>query len=259
MSATAANLIERVLPPSTALRQWVLTFPFSWRPRLAQDGELLGRLTQIFVDTVQAFYVRRAAQEGAIGAKTGAVTAVQRTSSDLRLNPHLHTIALDGAWHEQGSDLLFAGLGHLRTSEVGDVLERAVRRIERHLRRYGLLGTRGDDLDLSGEGDPESNLASSAVSGQSPPAGPQSPKGRLRAGRVAFGSSCTRSPTTSRSARRLMGSLCTRPARSLPSGDPRGRARRRGSRGAAALRPAWPEDFLQRVKGIWGASLPRAA
>ncbi len=26
MSATAANLIERVLPPSTALRQWVLTF-----------------------------------------------------------------------------------------------------------------------------------------------------------------------------------------------------------------------------------------
>ena len=46
---------------------------------------------------------------------------------------------------------------------VGDVLEHAVRRIERHLDRCGLLGTREDDLDLSGEGDPESNLASSAV------------------------------------------------------------------------------------------------
>jgi hypothetical protein len=56
---------------------------------------------------------------------------------------------------------------------VGDVLEHAVRRIERHLHRCGFLGTRDDDLDLSGEGDPESNLASSAVSGQSPPAGPQ--------------------------------------------------------------------------------------
>ena len=78
MSSTAANLIERVLPPSTPLRQWVLTFPFPWRPRLAQDGELLARLTQIFVDTVQAFYVRRAALAGARGAKTGAVTAVQR-------------------------------------------------------------------------------------------------------------------------------------------------------------------------------------
>ena len=86
MSATAANLIERVLPPSTPLRQWVLTFPFSWRPRLAQDGELLGRLTQIFVETVQGFYVRRAALAGAQGAKTGAVTAVQRASSDMRLN-----------------------------------------------------------------------------------------------------------------------------------------------------------------------------
>ena len=106
-------------------------------------GELLGRLTQIFVDTVQAFYVRRAAQEGALGAKTGAVTAVQRTSSDLRLNPHLHTIALDGAWHEQGSDLLFAGLGHLRTSEVGDVLEHAVRRIERPLKRPRCSGPAG--------------------------------------------------------------------------------------------------------------------
>lgn len=185
MCATAANLIERVLPPSTALRQWVLTFPFSWRPRLAQDGELLGRLTQIFVDTVQAFYVRRAAREGAPGAKTGAITSVQRTSSDMRLNPHLHTIALDGAWHEQGSELAFVGLGHLKTSEVGDVLERAVRRIERHLSRCGLLGSKDDDLDLSGEGDPESNLASSAVSGQSPPAGPQWSSGlrplRLRA------------------------------------------------------------------------------
>ena len=63
MCATAANLIERVLPES-GLRQWVLTFPFSWRRRLAQDGALLGRLTRIFVETVHRFYAARAAQEG---------------------------------------------------------------------------------------------------------------------------------------------------------------------------------------------------
>ena len=108
MSATAANLIERVLPPQSGLRQWVLTFPFPWRRRLAQDGALLGRLTRIFVETVQAFYAERAAREGALGAKTGAVTVVQRTSSDLRLNPHLHLVALDGAWHEQGGELVLA-------------------------------------------------------------------------------------------------------------------------------------------------------
>jgi hypothetical protein len=59
MSATAANLIERVLPPQSGLRQWVLTFPFPWRRRLAQDGALLGKLTRIFVETVHAFYAAR--------------------------------------------------------------------------------------------------------------------------------------------------------------------------------------------------------
>ena len=87
MCSTAANLIEHVLP-RVALRQWVLTFPFRWRRRLAQDGELLGALSRLFVSTVQGFY----------GGKTGAMTVVQRTSSDLRLNPHLHVVFLDGSY-----------------------------------------------------------------------------------------------------------------------------------------------------------------
>ena len=69
---------------------------------------------------------RAGGREGAIGAKTGAVTVVQRTSSDLRLNPQLHAVFLDGAWHEQGGDLAWLGLGHLQSSGVGDVLEDAV-------------------------------------------------------------------------------------------------------------------------------------
>ena len=73
------------------------------RPLLA-DGALLGRLRRIFVETVHAFYAERAAKEGISGAKTGAVTVVQRTSSDLRLNPHLHLVALDGTYHEQGAE-----------------------------------------------------------------------------------------------------------------------------------------------------------
>jgi Putative transposase len=138
MCATAANLMERVLP-ETNLRQWVLTFPFSWRRRLAQDGALLGRLARIFEKTVHRFYAERAAKEGWSGAKSGSVTVIQRTSADLRLNPHLHLVALDGAYHEQGAELVWHALGHLKTSEAGEVLERAVRRMEKHLRRRGLL------------------------------------------------------------------------------------------------------------------------
>ncbi len=101
MCATAANLVENVLPPQTSLRQWVLTFPFAWRRRLAQDGELLGALSRIFVQTVDRFYAECAAAQGADDAKSGAVVVLQRSSSDLRLNPHLHTVFLDGTYHER--------------------------------------------------------------------------------------------------------------------------------------------------------------
>ena len=116
---------------------------------------------------------RSSSRVGSRFRSSGAVSAVQRTSSDLRLNPHLHVIALDGAWREEDGELAWEGLRHLRTSEVGEVLERVVRRMERHLRRSGQLRTLEDEAEADGEGDPEGNLAASAVSGQSPPAGPQ--------------------------------------------------------------------------------------
>jgi hypothetical protein len=91
-----------------------------------------------------------------------------------RIAEQLHLVALDGAYHEQGSELAWQALGHLKTSEVGEVLERAVRRMEKHLRRRSLLlEDDGADSGAEGDADPESNLAASAVSGQAPPAGPQ--------------------------------------------------------------------------------------
>ena len=61
-----------------------------------------------------------------------------------------------------------------------------------------------DDASSSGEGDPESNLAASAVSGHAPPAGPQWVRGLAPLEPHALA-------TTSRSVRRSMGSPCTRP------------------------------------------------
>ncbi|MBI2300048.1 MAG: hypothetical protein HYU66_14085, partial [Armatimonadetes bacterium] len=78
--------MDHVLPP-VALRQWVLSFPFAWRRRLAQDAALLVRLYGIFVDTVLGFYSERAAEEGAQDGRSGAFTAVQRANSDMRLIP----------------------------------------------------------------------------------------------------------------------------------------------------------------------------
>jgi hypothetical protein len=90
----------------------------------------------------------------------------------LRLNPHLHVVVLDGTWKEQADERVWQGLGHLKTSDVGEVLERALLRIFRHLRRRGILAAI-EDAEPDAEEDPEGNLAASAVSGQAPPAGPQ--------------------------------------------------------------------------------------
>jgi hypothetical protein len=61
-------------------------------------------LARIVVETVLTLYAARAREESGPEAKSGAVTAVQRTAFDLRLNPHLHMIALDGAWREFARD-----------------------------------------------------------------------------------------------------------------------------------------------------------
>ena len=47
---------------------------------------------------MQDFYRRRFELHGRSGGQTGAVTVVQRTSSDLRLNPHYHLPSLDGVF-----------------------------------------------------------------------------------------------------------------------------------------------------------------
>jgi hypothetical protein len=170
MCATAANLIEDVLP-EVALRQWLLTFPLSWRRRLAQDGALFGALTRILVESVERFYEERAVRRGALSAiKSGAVTVVQRPSGDLRLNPHLHVLFLDRAYHEDGAELVWNELGHLQTREVCQVLEDAGGPMMRYLRRHGLF-----DLEHGVEKDdePEAALCACAVCGREPPAGPQ--------------------------------------------------------------------------------------
>jgi hypothetical protein len=107
---------------------------------------------------VQRFYTERATARGGASsadAKTGAVTVVQRTSSDFKLNPHLHVVFLDGAYHEDGAELAWQALGHLQTREVGQVLQRAVRRIDKYLRRHGLLDAFDPDVEHQ---DPEDQL-----------------------------------------------------------------------------------------------------
>ena len=127
MAETAANWTDHVLPSRAPLRQWVLTLPFELRARVAYDRELLGRITRLFTDSVLGFYHRTMRDLYRVGkGQSGAITVVQRVNSDLRLNPHLHLIALDGVFVErEDGNLVFHRLPSLSYSDVADLLHTA--------------------------------------------------------------------------------------------------------------------------------------
>ncbi len=86
----AAHLVDRVFPRVPA-RQWVLTFPYDLRYRLAYDAGLVTEILGIFTQTVFTSLMRRAREFGAVrNAHCGAVSFIQRFDSALRLNLHIH-------------------------------------------------------------------------------------------------------------------------------------------------------------------------
>ena len=85
MAETAANLVDYVLPPEVPLRQWVVTFPFQLRARLAFDAKLLSAVCGLVNDVLLGFYERAMREragswqgEGKRKLQSGTVTVVQR-------------------------------------------------------------------------------------------------------------------------------------------------------------------------------------
>ena len=167
MCARAAHLMDDVMPRAVPLRQWVLTMPFAWRKRVAYDGALWSALTRVFTKGVSRLY----------GKHSGAVIALQRTSSDMKLNPHIHAVFLDGHYVERQGELdfmiAFALRARVSTSDVATVLEKTRDKMFAYLRRRKRLAVGADDTHEM------TPLAASAVAGTSPPAGPEWRRGTL--------------------------------------------------------------------------------
>jgi len=187
MAQTAANVIDHVLPPDVPLRQWVLTFPFELRARLGFDAKLLSEVCGVVNAALLDFYERslrdRGVGEGDAAKRrrklqSGTITVVQRTSSDLRLNPHLHVVALDGVFAEEpDGPPRFIQLPELASIDVAEALATVRSRVVRLLTRRGVIENTGDNLELASDDAADSDqalaqLTAAAVSGQ-PPAGPE--------------------------------------------------------------------------------------
>ena len=88
-------------------RAWVLTFPFPLRLLLAPEPRVLDEVLAVVQRGNSTFLIRRSGHTVASGARTGAVTLIQRFGSALALNPHLHMLLLEGAYTFRGSRAVF--------------------------------------------------------------------------------------------------------------------------------------------------------
>jgi hypothetical protein len=212
MNEGALNLVDHVLP-DVPLRQFVFTVAFPLRFPLAFDGALLGQVVRIFVDTVDGWYRRRHVERGLPPGETGAVAVIQRANSDLRLNPHIHAVCLDGVYSAdregarnargvgrgrcgpevpeggEGKGLMFHPAPAPSQEEIESLVGRASKRILRFLQRrkvITLVTAPGDGEvtvvgdETMGEKDPLLARLLAAAAAGAAPAGPANQRKPLR-------------------------------------------------------------------------------
>ena len=133
---TAAWLVDSLLPEA-GYRQWVLTFPYTMRFRLAADRHLLSTMLRVFLQVLFAWQRRRGRDLGIPDGRTGSVSFLQRFGSALNLNVHRHCILPDGLFvpvaEDPSAPLRFVPLPPPTTAEVEELTRTVADRLTARL------------------------------------------------------------------------------------------------------------------------------
>ncbi len=154
MGDGAAHFLDHVLP-DVAYRQIVVSLPFEVRGLLAFRPPVLNAAVRLVNDTIMEWQRKRArdavgtdlAGTGGDGPapRVGGVCVLQRAGGSLNVNPHIHLLVADGAWHPQPDGALeFRPTPPPTLAEVATLAERMADRLTTMLRRRGLT-VRDDD------------------------------------------------------------------------------------------------------------------
>jgi hypothetical protein len=145
MADEGVQLVDHVLP-EVPYRQWVLTFPFGLRFRLAWDQPLRAAVLKVFTAEIEKFYQRCLDLPD---AKVGGISVLHRFDSALKIDVHWHLLYADGVWTKSGEDPpVFHPLGKLQPEDVPHVLQSITVRTHKLLKRRGLFR---NDLDDNNE------------------------------------------------------------------------------------------------------------
>lgn len=138
MVETSAHLVDHVFP-HVPVRQWVLSFPYPLRFLFAARPEALSRCLAVVLRAIETDLIQRADLTRASGARTGAVTVVQRFGSALNLNTHLHMLILDGVYTFDQGTTRFHEIGPPPPESLERLTAQIVRRVYRCLVADGWL------------------------------------------------------------------------------------------------------------------------
>jgi len=150
MADTSARLVDDVFPPGVPVRQWVLSLPINARYRLAYDGKLLSDVLSVFLRVVRGWYRKQGKAAGIKECASGSVTFSQRFGSALNLNPHFHSLLLDGVFNAKTN--VFHSSPPLRDEDVSDLVQTVAHRVIRLLKKRGVLD--GDAYDELADDEP---------------------------------------------------------------------------------------------------------
>jgi len=109
------------------------------RYRMAFDHGLSRAVLGVFTRVLLEAYARAARARGLAGGRTGSITVIQRGGGAGNVNPHFHTLVLDGVFREaEAGGLEFHAAPGPSDEEVAAILGRICARVERLLGRRGL-------------------------------------------------------------------------------------------------------------------------
>ncbi len=142
MSDRAAHLVDNVIP-AVPIRHWVLSLPPPLRYMLAYDRALCSAVLAAHMRAVFSYLRHKAKCELGLRsvkhAHPGAVTAIQRASSNLALNVHFHSAVTDGVFVQSSSDEppRFRAVSAPSDAEIAQVAWDTCRRTVALLRKQG--------------------------------------------------------------------------------------------------------------------------
>jgi hypothetical protein len=105
---------------------------------MARDKNVLSGVLCVFVRTLFSFQRRAAKRDGYDSVLPGAVTFVQLFGSALNLNPHFHSLLMDGVFVESGpeKELVFLELMAPTQKEVEALTLKLAHRVTRFITAY---------------------------------------------------------------------------------------------------------------------------